>query len=58
MVAELQADCYAGIWLGSAIKRGVIHPDRALSAVLDTAAAVSQSTNAHLPSGAQAPIRC
>jgi uncharacterized protein len=55
MVAELQADCYAGIWLGSAIKRGVIHPGRALSAVLDAAAAASQSANAHLPPGAQAP---
>lgn len=55
MVAELQADCYAGIWLGSAIKRGVIHPGGELSAVLDTAAAVSRSANAQLPAGAQAP---
>jgi predicted metalloprotease len=55
MVAELQADCYAGIWLGSAIKRGVIHPGSALPAVLDAVAAVSQSANAHLPPGAQAP---
>jgi predicted metalloprotease len=55
MVAELQADCYGGIWLGSAIKRGMVHPGRALSAVLDAAAAVSQSANAHLPPGAQAP---
>jgi uncharacterized protein len=55
MAAELQADCYAGIWLGSAMKRGVIHPGRALSAVLDAAAVVSQSANAHLPTGAQAP---
>jgi predicted metalloprotease len=55
MLAELQADCYAGIWVGSAIKRGVIHPGPALSAALDTAAAVSQSANAHLPPGAQAP---
>ena len=55
MVTELQADCYAGIWLGSAIKRGVIHPGSALTAVLDAAAAVSQSANAHLPPGAQAP---
>jgi predicted metalloprotease len=55
MAAELQADCYAGIWLGSAIKRGVIHPGGALSGVLDAAAAASQSANAHLPPGAQAP---
>jgi len=55
MVAELQADCYAGIWLGSAIRRGVVHPGRALSAVLDAAAAVSQAANAHLPPGALAP---
>lgn len=51
MVAELQADCYAGIWLGSAIKRGIIPPGRALPAVLDAAAAISQSANAHLPPG-------
>jgi predicted metalloprotease len=55
MVSELQADCYAGIWLGSAIKRGMIHPGGALSAVLESAAAASQSANAHLPPGAQAP---
>jgi uncharacterized protein len=55
MVAELQADCYAGIWLGSAIKRGVIHPGRPLAAAMDAAAAVSQAANAHLPPGAQAP---
>ena len=53
MVAELQADCYAGIWLGSAIKRGVLHLGRPLSAVLDAAAAVSQSANSHLPPGTQ-----
>jgi uncharacterized protein len=55
MAAELQADCFAGIWLGSAIKRGVIHPGRALPAVLDTAATASQLANTHLPPGAQAP---
>jgi hypothetical protein len=55
MVAELQADCYAGIWLGSALKRGVIHPGRPLSAVLDAVAALSQAANTHLPPGAQAP---
>jgi predicted metalloprotease len=55
MVAELQADCYAGIWLGSAIKRGVIHPGGAMSVVLEAVAAASQSANAHLPAGAQAP---
>lgn len=55
MVAELQADCYAGIWLGSALKRGVVHSGRALSAVLDAAAAASQAANAHLPPGVQAP---
>ncbi len=55
MVAELQADCYAGIWLGSAIKRGVIHAGRPLAAAMDAAATVSQTANAHLPPGAQAP---
>jgi uncharacterized protein len=55
MVAELQADCYAGIWVGSAIKRGVIHPGSAMSAVLEASAAASRSANTHLPAGAQAP---
>jgi len=55
MAAELQADCYAGIWIGGALKRGVIDSKRDLAVVLAGVAAISQADNAHPPARAQLP---
>jgi predicted metalloprotease len=48
---ELQTDCYAGLWLGAAVKRGKIKLDADVSAMLDAVAAVSQEQATHLAAG-------
>jgi predicted metalloprotease len=52
-VAELQADCYAGIWLGTALKRGVLASAAELDAAVAAIAPVSASDRAHPPANAQ-----
>jgi len=53
MTAELQADCYAGIWLGSALKRGVLPAGTNLAAVIAAIAPVSEAERAQPPEHAQ-----
>ena len=40
MRVELQADCYAGLWVGRALDTGFIDDDSAHHQALDAAAAV------------------
>lgn len=48
---ELQADCYAGMWMGSAAKNGAIKLSADVSPALEAVAAVSHEWSAHLAAG-------
>ncbi len=52
MTAELQSDCYAGLWVRWALMHGEIGSGESASAALDAVAATSQALQAHLPAGA------
>ncbi len=49
--AELQADCYAGLWLHSAMQRQVVKMPSEVAGVLDAASALTREQMAHLASG-------
>jgi len=50
---ELQADCYAGLWMRWAVANGTIKSTADGSAVLESVAAVSQQWQAHMHTGEQ-----
>ena len=50
--AQLQADCYAGLWVRWALMHAEIGPGESTSAALDAVAAASQALQAHLPAHA------
>jgi predicted metalloprotease len=52
---ELQADCYAGLWLRSAAKRGVIKLPKDLSAALDQLASFGRERQSQLVAGQVMP---
>jgi predicted metalloprotease len=53
MTFELQADCYAGLWMRWAVANGTLTSTADGSALLQSVAAVSQQWQAHLHTGEQ-----
>lgn len=51
MTAELQADCYAGLWLRWAVAHHVVKPVSDAPAILNSVSAISSGWQSHLSSG-------